>query len=374
MTNRLARQVERILDEGSGNHRSVIVRMRLPEKDEETILGVVASAIQRRALLLTARDVLPTHLDRMAGPNRGTPSDRAREALRDEGGLAAQVAATAIRQVSKRVLRSRGLKSLKPLYSSLLKLKQGAHGARSFWTSKCVVLQTTKDDLARLNRLVDEPLIGDIYPNRMLHVPRLVELKTLPARVLENKASAWGIHAVGGLAARGAYGASGKGVKVGVLDTGVDASHPDLQGKVADWAEFDSNGEEVPNSQPHDTAQHGTHVAGTIAGGRVSGRWIGMAPDAKLAVAIALDGAKGGTDAQVLAAIDWAVDRGVDVLNMSLGGLTLGPEVPSTYTEAILTSLRAGIPVVTAIGNDGQQITGSPGNDLLSFSVGATDV
>ena len=196
-------------------------------------------------------------------------------------------------------------------------------------------------------------LIGDIYPNRTLHVPRLVELKTLPARVLENKASAWGIHAVGGLAARGAYGASGKGVKVGVLDTGVDASHPDLQGKVADWAEFDSNGEEVPNSQPHDTARHGTHVAGTIAGGRSSGRWIGMAPDAKLAVAIALDGVQGGTDAQVLAGIDWAVDRGVDVLNMSLGGLTLGPEVPSTYTEAILTSLRAGIPLVTAIGNDG---------------------
>ena len=110
-----------------------------------------------------------------------------------------------------------------------------------------------------------------------------------------------------------------------------------------------------------------------IAGGRSSGRWIGMAPDAKLAVAIALDGEQGGTDAQVLAGIDWAVDRGVDVLNMSLGGLTLGPEVPSTCTEAILTSLRAGIPVVTAIGNDGQQITGSPGNDLLSFSVGATD-
>ena len=157
----------------------------------------------------------------------------------------------------------------------------------------------------------------------------LAEVKTLPARVLENKASAWGIP-VGGLAARGAYGASGKGVKVGVLDTGVDASHPDLQGKVADWAEFDSNGEEVPNSQPHDTARHGTHVAGTIAGGRSSGRWIGMAPDAKLAVAIALDGVQGGTDAQVLAGIDWAVDRGVDVLNMSLGGLTLGPEVPST--------------------------------------------
>ncbi len=373
MTRRLASQVERILDEGSGSHRSVIVRMKLPETDEETLLGVIAGAIQRRTLLLTARDILPARLDLMAGPDRGIPSDRAREALREEGGLAAQVAATAIRQVSRRVLRSRGLRSLRPLYAGLLKLGREAHGARSFWTSRCVVLQATRHDLAKLNQWVEEPLIGDIYPNRVLHVPRLVELKTLPSRAVENKASAWGIHAVGALAARGAYGAGGKGVKVGVLDTGVDASHPDLKGKVADWAEFDSNGEDVPDSQPHDTGQHGTHVAGTIAGGKASGRWIGMAPDARLAVAIALDGAKGGTDAQVLAAIDWAVERGVDVLNMSLGGLTLGPEVPSTYTEAILTSLRAGIPVVTAIGNDGQQITGSPGNDLLSFSVGATD-
>ncbi len=373
MTHRLARQVERILDEGSGNYRSVIVRMKLSERDEETLLGAVAHAIQRRALLLSARDILPAHLERLVVPAGETTSDRSGKAPEEEGGVAAQVAATAIRQVSKRGLRSRGLRSLRPLVSSLLKLEQGTRGARSFWTSKCVVLQMTKDDLSRLNRLVDELLIGDIYPNRTLHVPRLVELKALPSRVLENKASAWGIHAVGGLAARGAYGASGKGVKVGVLDTGVDANHPDLKRKVVDWAEFDANGEEVPDSQPHDTAQHGTHVAGTIAGGRASGRWIGMAPHAKLAVAIALDGAKGGTDAQVLAGIDWAVERGVDVLNMSLGGMTLGPDVPSTYTEAILTSLRAGIPVVTAIGNDGQQITGSPGNDLLSFSVGATD-
>ena len=51
MTRRLARQLERTLDEGSGSHRSVIVRMKLPEKDEETLLGAVAHAVQRRALL-----------------------------------------------------------------------------------------------------------------------------------------------------------------------------------------------------------------------------------------------------------------------------------------------------------------------------------
>jgi len=51
----------------------------------------------------------------------------------------------------------------------------------------------------------------------------------------------------------------------------------------------------------------------------------------------------------------------------------MNPEVPSTYTRAIISALRAGIPVITAIGNEGSQTTGTPGNDLLAFAVGATD-
>lgn len=187
------------------------------------------------------------------------------------------------------------------------------------------------------------------------------------------KASAWGVRTIGALSSWGAYEARGRGIKIGLLDTGVDASHPDLAGKIAAWAEFDADGQEVSGSTPHDSATHGTHCAGTLVGGRASGRWIGVAPEASIAAALVLDGAKGGTDAQVLAGIDWAIDQGVDVISMSLGGLVLGPDVPSTYTSAIVTALRAGIPVITAIGNEGSQTTGSPGNDLLAFAVGATD-
>ena len=61
------------------------------------------------------------------------------------------------------------------------------------------------------------------------------------------------------------------------------------------------------------------------------------------------------------------------MINMSLGGLLLTPDVPNTYTEAILKALERGIPVVAAIGNEGGQTTGSPGNDLFAISVGATD-
>ena len=118
---------------------------------------------------------------------------------------------------------------------------------------------------------------------------------------------------------------------------------------------------------------HGTHCAGTLVGGNASGAWIGVAPDAELAAALVLNGENGGTDAQILAGIQWAVEQQVEIISMSLGGLVLDPETPPTYTEAIVTALMAGIPVVTAIGNEGSQTTGSPGNDLFAFAVGATD-
>ncbi|MEZ5582008.1 MAG: S8 family serine peptidase [Candidatus Competibacteraceae bacterium] len=156
------------------------------------------------------------------------------------------------------------------------------------------------------------------------------------------------------------------------MDTWVDAAHPDLQEKITDWAEFGVMGNALA-TEPRDSDEHGTHCAGTLAGGNQSGRFIGMAPEARIAAALVLDGEKGGTDAQVLAGIDWAVEQGVDVISMSLGGLVLDAETPDTYTEAILTCIEAGIPVVAAIGNEGHQTTGSPGNDLFALSVGATD-
>jgi len=108
-------------------------------------------------------------------------------------------------------------------------------------------------------------------------------------------------------------------------------------------------------------------------GGSQSGRCIGLAPEAQIAAGLVLDGRRGGTDAQVLAGIDWAVNMRVDVLSLSLGGLVMDPETPPTYMEAILSCIEAGIPVVAAIGNEGEQTTGSPGNNLFALSVGATD-
>jgi subtilisin family serine protease len=240
----------------------------------------------------------------------------------------------------------------------------------AFWSSRSVAVTIDKDDLARLPAAV--PRIREIAPNRPLRLPRPVEVKNLPPRLLEERASDWGLNTIGALAVWGAYGARGSEVTVAILDTGVDAEHPDLRGKVAAWAEFDGDGYPVPGSEPHDAAQHGTHCAGTIAGGNASGRWIGVAPAATIAAALVLD-EQGGTDAQLLAGLDWAIERRVDVINLSLGGLTLGVEPPDPYTQALLSAVSVGIPVVTAVGNEGSQTTGSPGNDWFSLSVGATD-
>jgi len=383
-------QVEKIIDEGDGPRRTVIIQMADNDETNIKLLTVAAEVHQRRNLCLTARELLPATQDRME-KLRHAASGKLTQGMRNtlnsaEASLAAQVS-TVMAPVAREALKAAAEGLINTLLNNLLVQKsleqstqRWAKSGRNpsdttyalprFWTSKSIILDIAKDDLAKLPSEV--PQIRDVYVNRTLRIPRLVEAKTMPTQVLEERASSWGINRIGALATWGAYGARGKGVRIAVLDTGVDADHPDLKGKVTDWAEFNPDGTEVMGSVPHDTDQHGTHCAGTIVGGNGSGSWIGVAPEAELAVALVLNRGT-GTDAQILAGIDWAIDRGVDVISMSLGGLTLDMEAPDPYTEGLLSALALGIPVVTAIGNDGSQTTGSPGNDWFAFSVGVTD-
>lgn len=356
----LKRQVERVIEEGAGRYRQVIVRLREVDKDRDQVLRTASYRIMERKLTLSAREVWQRAAE---GPRR----KRSPEARRMR-------VPTRLRTIARRRLRAVGERCAQAIQKSDILGKYAEHATKgllaAFPSARSALVEVSKDDVAKLFRQI--PGVGDVYPNRELKLPRFVEVRQLPASVQDNKTSAWGVHAIGALAAWGAFGSRGAGTRIAVLDTGVDGAHPDLSGKVSDWAEFDFNGQQVPGSTPHDTDRHGTHVSGTIAGGNASGQFIGIAPDAQIAGAIVLTGGS-GSDAQVLAGIDWAFELGVDAINMSLGGLTLGPDVPSTYTEAILTCLRAGIPVVTAIGNEGSQTSGSPGNDLFAFAVGATD-
>jgi subtilisin family serine protease len=161
-------------------------------------------------------------------------------------------------------------------------------------------------------------------------------------------------------------GLQGNGVLVGHLDTGVDGGHPGLTSAIASFAEFDFFGREVlPAPSPHDTDEHGTHTAGTIAGRPQGERNFGVAPKAQLATAIVIEG--GQVVARLLGGMDWIVGQGARILSMSLG-------LRGWFDDFLpLTEiLRArGVLPVFAVGNEGAGTSRSPGNYSEALSVGA---
>lgn len=177
----------------------------------------------------------------------------------------------------------------------------------------------------------------------------------------------WGIKALG-VPELWEAGYTGKGVLVGHLDTGVDGDHPVFNGAIAAFAEFDRLGREVhPTPKPFDSDDHGTHTAATIAGRPYRGRSVGVAPEAKLACAVVIEG--GDVVARVLGGMDWAVGQGVKILNMSLG-------FRGWWQDFLpLTRLlrRLNILPVFAVGNEGPGTSRSPGNYWQALSVGACD-
>jgi len=163
-------------------------------------------------------------------------------------------------------------------------------------------------------------------------------------------------------------GLTGKGIRVGHLDTGADGKHPALKTAFAAFAEFDSFGVQVtPVPKPHDTADHGTHTAATIAGRPVQGRSVGVAPKALLASAIVIEG--GNVIARILGGMDWSISQNVRLLSMSLG---LRGFVDDFLAITQILRSKNVLPVF-AVGNEGPGTSRSPGNYSESLSTGAHD-
>ena len=162
-------------------------------------------------------------------------------------------------------------------------------------------------------------------------------------------------------------GIDGNGIKIAVIDTGVDFNHPDLfgwgpNGKVIGGYNFIQEG-----TPPLDTNGHGTQVAGVIA---ADGQLIGVAPKAKiLAYKVSENGEAVSSDL-IIKAIDKAIEDGADIINISLGV----NKTNASIEHAVNRALAKNIFVVTAAGNDGPmpQTIGSPGKNYGSVTVGAT--
>lgn len=190
-----------------------------------------------------------------------------------------------------------------------------------------------------------------------------------------------------------AEGYTGKGLKIGVIDTGVDYTHPDIKdaykGGYDSFYNDDDPYEEVPLTPEEDEyhvgyggTYHGTHVAGTIIGqfknksGEISQK--GVAPDAELYAYKVLGrnlekpSTSSGSSAQVIDGIERAVKDHMDVINLSLGS-DEEKDVNSPDVIAINNAVLSGITAVIANGNagPGDYTMGSPANSQLGISVGA---
>ncbi len=165
-----------------------------------------------------------------------------------------------------------------------------------------------------------------------------------------------------------AAGYTGKGVKVAVLDTGVDATHPDLRDQVIGARNFTAAADAT------DHFGHGTHVASIVAGtgAKSGGRYKGVAPDAEILNGKVLDDSGSGDDSGILAGMEWAAAQGASVVNLSLGGYDT-PEVDPLEAEVDKLSAEKGILFAIAAGNDGPQSIGSPGSADAALTVGAVD-
>jgi serine protease len=170
---------------------------------------------------------------------------------------------------------------------------------------------------------------------------------------------------------------TGTGVKVGVVDTGVDLRHEDLAGKVV--ASVDCLGASQPadcGGSGQDDNGHGTSVAGIIAAATSNGRGVaGVAPGAVLVVAKALDARGSGTVGDVAAGVRWVVDHGARVVNLSVeadGTMVAGAPGPS-LAEAVEYAWHHGAVPVVAAGNATPSVFGARGYaGLDAVIVGAT--
>jgi subtilisin family serine protease len=157
----------------------------------------------------------------------------------------------------------------------------------------------------------------------------------------------------------------GRDVRVALLDTGLETSHPDLQEAVD--AVRDLTGGRTGAA---DLVGHGTHVAG-IVGARQNGRGVvGVAPECRLLIGKVLGDDGSGSDAAVAAGIDWAVAAGADVISMSLGSVTFS----DTIAQAVARAAAAGKFLVCAAGNDGRDDSVNyPARLDGTIAVGAVD-
>lgn len=161
----------------------------------------------------------------------------------------------------------------------------------------------------------------------------------------------WGVQRIGcaslhdGSYSEAGIPARGLGVKVAIVDSGIDYDHPELVWNFAGGIDFVNN-----DADPMDDQGHGTHVAGTVGAIRDSSGVVGVAPEVDLygVKVLASDGR--GSWSWIISALDWCIDQGIQVANFSLGS----SGNPGTTVEAAFNNAESrGLVLVASAGNSG---------------------
>ena len=201
-------------------------------------------------------------------------------------------------------------------------------------------------------------------------IRRLPNVAAVHEDVIVRAALTTSVPMIGASTVAGTYGVTGAGIRVAVLDTGIDYTHADLGGclgvacKVAGGYDFVND-----DSDPRDDHGHGTHVAGIIS---ANGTLKGVAPGATLLAYKVLDSAGYGFASDIIAGLEQAMLDGANVANLSLGGEG-SPDDPAS--QALDNATAAGVLSVVAAGNRGPayQTVQSPGTARTALTVGATN-
>jgi len=256
----------------------------------------------------------------------------------------------------------------------------GVRVLNTFWIANAVLLEVDADhEIGNLAKVAD---VKSLRTNAQLEVMGASATdtrslgRTLPTTTTDaalsttNTSLPYGVRQINAPEVWSDYGTKGDGVKVAVLDSGVNVSHPDIDLYTTNasdptypggWAEFDADGNRV-DSEPHDSEGHGTHISGTVAGEKT-----GVAPRVDLMHGLVVDGGTGRLS-QVLSGLEWAVNNDADVISLSIGGRS-----QDAWIDAVENTNEAGTVVVSSAGNSGTGTSTSPGNVYNSVSVGAVD-
>jgi len=222
---------------------------------------------------------------------------------------------------------------------------------KPFWSFNGFSCTATTEVIAQLAERKD---VAMIYSNELRNmIPENEKPKPATSRDMGWHVS--GVYAPDVWNYNGTTGYTGNGVIVAMIDSGVNYNHIDIANSMWDGGtEFPHHGYDIVNNDnnPMDDHGHGSHTAGIVAGQGTAGTQTGVAPGAKIMAIKVLNAEGEGEDADLIAGVEFALEHGADLINISLSAVGAGP--CSFYRDCFVTCLDAGIAAAVAAGNEGQ--------------------